>query len=74
MAEDPTKVRKRFRIALDLFETGEAIMRQNLRRRFPTESPEEIEQRLDAWLQNRPGADLGDAPGEGHIAATHDQT
>lgn len=40
---------------LDLFEAGVLIMEQNLRRRFPQESDEEIEQRLDDWLNDRPG-------------------
>ena len=38
----------------DLNETAEAVMRQNLRRRFPRESEAEIERRVVAWLQDRP--------------------
>jgi hypothetical protein len=38
-------------------------MRQNLRRRFPRESEEQIERRLLAWLRDRPGAERGDAGG-----------
>lgn len=38
-------------------------MRQNLRRRFPGESEEQIEQRVLAWLRDRPGAEIGDASG-----------
>jgi hypothetical protein len=53
----------RLRLALDLFEAGEAIMRQNLRRRFPAASAAEIEERLDRWLSERPGAEFGDAVG-----------
>jgi hypothetical protein len=50
-------------LALDLFEAGEAMMRQALERRFPGASAAEIQARLDAWLAERPGAEEGDAPG-----------
>ncbi|MFZ5469763.1 MAG: hypothetical protein ACOZIN_10030 [Myxococcota bacterium] len=53
----------RLRIALELFEAGVDMMRQNLRRRFPTESDAQIEGRLSAWLRERPGAEYGDAEG-----------
>jgi hypothetical protein len=55
---------ERFHLALDLFASGEAIMRQNLRRRHPDESDAEIESRLVVWLQERPGAELGDSAGQ----------
>jgi hypothetical protein len=48
---------------LELFAAGEEIMRQNLRRRFPDATVEEIEERLLAWLHERPGAEHGDAEG-----------
>lgn len=38
---------------------GIELMRQNLRRRHPSETDEEIDERLDAWLIDRPL----DAPG-----------
>lgn len=50
----------RLRLALDLFRTGEDLMRQKLRRQHPAASEQEIEARLAAWLQERPGADAGD--------------
>jgi hypothetical protein len=53
----------RLRQAFELFEAGERLMRQNLRRRYPDETPEVIEQRLSAWLMIRPGAEHGDAEG-----------
>jgi len=53
----------RFRVALDLFEAGEALLRQSLRRRYPEASEAEIEARIVAWLQHRPGAEHGDAAG-----------
>jgi hypothetical protein len=54
---------QRLRTAFELFEAGCEIMRQNLRRRHPALSPEELERELVAWLQQRPGAEHGDAPG-----------
>lgn len=60
---DDREAARRFQIALDLHETGVEIMRQNLRRRHPSESDEEIQRRLAAWLADRPGAKYGDAPG-----------
>jgi hypothetical protein len=42
---------------------AEAIMRQNLRRRFPLENERQIERRLLAWLRDRRGAEHGDAGG-----------
>lgn len=48
---------------MDLFAVGEEIMRQNLRRRTPGASDDEIEDALVAWLQDRPGAPRGDAEG-----------
>ena len=53
----------RLRTALELQRTGVAMMRQNLRRRFPNETEAEIQRRLSAWLQARPGAEFGDGVG-----------
>lgn len=58
-----TQAARRFRVALDLFEAGEAILRQSLRRRHPDADEAEIESRIVAWLQQRPGAEHGDAVG-----------
>jgi hypothetical protein len=55
---------RRLRLALDLFRTGEEMMRQRLRREHPDLSEREIEQRLVAWLRERPGAEHGDSPGK----------
>jgi len=55
---------RRFRLALDLFRTGEELMRQKLRREHPDLSAREIEARLAEWLQERPGAEFGDARGK----------
>jgi hypothetical protein len=53
----------KLRVALEMYALGESIMRQNLRRRFPDESAEEIEARILDWLADRPGAEHGDASG-----------
>ena len=60
---DPTVAARRFRTALDLFEAGVGMMRQNLRRRFPDADEQEIAERLTKWLQERPGAEHGDCIG-----------
>jgi hypothetical protein len=54
---------ERLRTALEMFELGEAIMRQNLRRADPEASEHDIDARLRVWLLERPGAEHGDAPG-----------
>jgi hypothetical protein len=59
---DP-EVLERMRIAFDLYETAEQMMRQNLRRRNPDATEEEIEQGIQEWLLRRPGAEHGDGPG-----------
>lgn len=63
----PSDAVEKFRVALDLYEAGVELMQCNLRRRHPTETDEQIEARLAAWLLERPGAEHGDAPGRpGH--------
>jgi hypothetical protein len=39
------------------------MMAANLRRRHPNASSEEIERLLEAWLADRPDAELGDSDG-----------
>jgi len=56
-------VAEAFRTTLDLFTTGVAMKRESLRRSNPEASDEEIEQRLQQWLLDRPGAEHGDSPG-----------
>ena len=51
------------RAAFDLYEFGESLMRQNLRREHPGASDAEIELRIREWLLKRPGAEEGDASG-----------
>ncbi len=61
-AHDPV-VFKRLQVALELFETAQLIMRQNLRRRHPELDQAEIERRLIEWRHHRPGAEHGDGVG-----------
>jgi hypothetical protein len=60
---DLDEAARRLRLALELFETGEAMMRERLRREHPELPAAEIEARLLAWLRERPGAEHGDASG-----------
>ena len=60
---DSETARDRLLAALDLFEFGVEMMAATLRRRHPEASADQIERMLDAWLQERPGAEDGDAPG-----------
>jgi len=53
----------RFRTTLDLFEVGEAMLRQKLRRKFPQATEPEIEAHVREWLERRPGAEHGDGVG-----------
>jgi hypothetical protein len=48
---------------LDLFDIGERMMRQRVRRQRPGASDAEIEEVVAIWRTARPGAELGDAPG-----------
>ncbi len=50
-------------MALDLFDTGVELKRQNLRRQYPKETADQIEARVLVWLRTRPGAEHGDGVG-----------
>lgn len=52
MADSPEA--ERFRIAVDLHETGLAIKRQNLRRQHPEASDDQLDEILQVWLEDRP--------------------
>ena len=56
-------IAERFRTTLELFELGEAMLRQKLRRKHPLESEAEIGLRIQEWLERRPGAEHGDGVG-----------
>jgi hypothetical protein len=62
-SRDASATAERMRLTFDLYATGEALMRQRLCREHPELSPTEVEARLSAWLQTRPGAERGDAQG-----------
>ena len=62
-SQDAIAVAERMRLTFDLYATGEVLMRQRIFRENPNLSPAEIEARLAAWLQTRPGAEHGDADG-----------
>lgn len=53
----------KLRTAFDLFTAGERMMRQNLKRRHPEASADQIETMLRQWLRERPGAEHGDGVG-----------
>lgn len=54
--------RARFETALDLWETAVQLRRQSLRREHPDAADAQIEQLLNRWLAQRPGAERGDGP------------
>ena len=60
---DRETARDRLLAAFEMFEFGVEMMAATLRRRHPDASPEQIEEMLDAWLAERPGAEDGDGPG-----------
>jgi hypothetical protein len=59
-AESPAE---RMRIAFELHELAEAMLRQGWVRRHPGAGAEEVEAAVSAWLARRPGADHGDCEG-----------
>lgn len=63
MASNTPSLADAFRATLDLFDTGLALMRQNLRRADPQATDAETDRRLGRWLHQRPGAEAGDSPG-----------
>jgi hypothetical protein len=54
---------QRIRTAIELLEIAEDMLRQRLRRTHSEVPPEDIEDLVRSWLERRPGAELGDAPG-----------
>jgi hypothetical protein len=63
MAKTAASIAQAFQTTLDLFETGLALMRQNLKRADPEANDQEIDRRLRQWLHERPGAESGDCGG-----------
>ena len=67
---DSRSVIERFRTTVDLWATGLTLRRQTIRRNRPEASDEEVDALLNAWLQERPGAEWGDgARPNGHHRA-----
>lgn len=58
-----TTPEERLRIALDLADVGEQMMRTRLRREHPEYDEARLEAAMETWMQNRPGAPFGDHPG-----------
>lgn len=54
---------ERLRTALALYEFAEAMLRRRLRRTHPKASRDRIESLVQAWRQERPGAEHGDGIG-----------
>jgi hypothetical protein len=54
---------ERMRIALELAELAEAMLRQRLRRDRQGITEDEIDALVQAWREHRPGAEHGDAEG-----------
>ena len=63
MSAVPDTPAARLRLALELFEAGERLMCQNLKRQFPTANAAELDRKLVEWLRRRPGAEVADAEG-----------
>ena len=59
-AETPTE---RLRMAFELIDVAERMLRQRLRRESPGISDDVLEARVSAWYERRPGAELGDGEG-----------
>ena len=53
----------RLRIALELHDLGERMLRQRLRRERPQITQTELDDAIGSWLRDRPGAEHGDAIG-----------
>lgn len=54
---------ERLRAALELHDLGERMLRQRLRRERPSATDSDLDDAVDAWLRERPGAEHGDAIG-----------
>lgn len=59
----PETMARRMRVALDMYEVGEQMLRQRLRRERLAATEAEIDAEVTAWRLRRPGAELGDSAG-----------
>lgn len=46
-------------LVLDLFEAGVDMMRMKLKRHYPTENEDAIEERIQTWLADKPITGVG---------------
>jgi hypothetical protein len=58
-----TLATRRLQTVFELYEMAVQLQRQNLRRRNPDWSPEQVQAALCAWLRSRPHAPQGDCIG-----------
>ena len=56
---DPLPASERLRLAFDLYDVGEGLLRQRFRREHPEMSAGDIEARVDEWRLRRPGGRAG---------------
>lgn len=54
---------ERLRVALELFDLGERMMRSRLSRQHPEWTARQVRAAVEEWLRERPGAEFGDCPG-----------
>ena len=59
---DPV-ILERMRMTFELYELAETMKRQNVRRRHPDLSDDEVGEKVLEWLLERPGARHGDTDG-----------
>ncbi|HHU08865.1 MAG TPA: hypothetical protein GXZ60_02435 [Intrasporangiaceae bacterium] len=53
----------RLRVALEMADLGEQLVRSRLRRDHPDWTDEQVQAGIDRWRRDRPGALFGDYPG-----------
>jgi hypothetical protein len=54
------RLTRKLQLTLELHDDGVAMMRLNLRRRFPDENDDQIRARVRAWLQDQPAVEQRD--------------
>lgn len=59
----PETMARRMRVAMDMYEVGEQMLRQRLRRERPAAAGADIDAEVVAWRLHRPGAEHGDSAG-----------
>lgn len=61
--EGTREAEKRLLQAFEMADAGISMMRETLRRRFPSADERELDRLVGEWLRHRPGAEHGDAEG-----------